>query len=85
MSKSYVITAEIEDREYGYSVNPYKLPPYFLPHLMKYPFRLLDDDGIVMYYGLALAFGLMEPLDDYQPHVGCTSIEYWNGTIWEAM
>ena len=54
------------------------------------PFRMLDDDGDVNYYGIFVgdansedAFG---PLDDYgQPGLGCTEIQYKRNGQWETL
>lgn len=40
------------------------------------PFRLLDDDGNLMYEGRAKE-ELLSPLDEYgEPNAGCTQIQY---------
>jgi hypothetical protein len=43
-----------------------------------YPFRLLDDDGLVYFYGRSTNSSSFLPLDEYGASFGCTSIEYVN-------
>lgn len=81
--KTYVITAYVED-EIPYSCH---LGLHYDPEKHLYPFRLVDDDGEVMGYGLSNDGSNFDPLDDYMDHWGCTAIEYWNpvSEIWEAI
>lgn len=51
------------------------------------PFRMLDGDGNIYYYGFTFGdddgFG---PLDDFgQPNAGCTSIQYKIAGKWEEL
>lgn len=43
-------------------------------------FRMLDDDGIIYYYGrIAGTFDGFEPLEDFgTPNAGCTSIQLYD-------
>lgn len=43
-----------------------------------YPFRLLDDDGVIYAYGLSTDPDTFAPLDRYEPAYGCTTIQYKN-------
>ena len=56
--------------------------------LLKYQFRLLDDDGAVYYEGLSSSSSSFAPLDDYgMPNDGCVAIQYRNKTTgeWEYL
>ena len=46
------------------------------PALFK--FRLLDDDGIVYFYGRCTSDSSFAPLDNYGSAYGCTDIQYKN-------
>lgn len=56
--------------------------------LLKYRFRLLDDDGEIYYEGLSdcnsqRAFA---PLDDFGlGYAGCTEIHYFDGRTWNQL
>jgi len=42
-----------------------------------YPFRMKDDDGVLVYEGVTNHYGSFRPLDDFgMPNYGCTVIEY---------
>lgn len=43
-----------------------------------YPFRLLDDDGIIYAYGFSTDDSSFAPLDRYEYDYGCTEIQYKN-------
>lgn len=81
--KTYIMTACIEDE----TLYPYPLGFSYDPEKHLYPFRLVDDGGEVMGYGLSNDANNFHPLDDYQGHWGCTAIEYLNpvSKIWEAI
>jgi len=56
---------------------------------LKYKFRMMDDDGEIVYYGRCdscdddNAFG---PLDDFgTPNYGCTRIDYLINGKWEML
>lgn len=58
-------------------------------NLLKYRFRLLDDDGEICFEGLSddcdsqRAFA---PLDDFgEGYAGCTEIRYLNGQTWNRI
>ncbi|MCX7394475.1 MAG: hypothetical protein NTW75_10155 [Planctomycetales bacterium] len=57
--------------------------------LLKYPFRLLDDDGGVYYEGLSDDDSSQEafaPLDDFgEGYAGCVTIEYFRQGQWEPL
>ena len=43
-----------------------------------YPFRLLDDDGVIYAYGVSTDNSSFAPLDRYMYDYGCTEIQYRN-------
>lgn len=73
--KTYVITAEVKGDNYYL---PYRMPDWFDPFEMCYVFRLLDDDGEVLYYGLSNDPSSLDAQDDYGAYGGCTATEYFN-------
>lgn len=57
------------------------------PKRCTFRFRLLDDDGLVYYYGFSSAESFA-PLDDFgMPEAGCTEIQYHNPKTmeWETL
>lgn len=81
--KTYVITAEVNYN----CVSPYRLPDWFDPYEMCNPFRLVDDDGNVLYYGLSNDCSSLDAKDDYETYCGCTVIQYFNQitTEWDSL
>ena len=81
--KTYVMTAYVEDEMHFYSLNSRS----FNPEKHLYPFRLVDDDGEVMGYGLSNDASNFDPLDNFMDVWGCTAIEYWNpvSEVWEGL
>jgi hypothetical protein len=57
--------------------------------LLKYQFRLLDDDGDIFYEGLSDdcdTQGAFAPLDDFgKGYAGCTEIQYFDGQSWNQI
>lgn len=57
--------------------------------LLKYRFRLVDDDGGVYYEGLSDDYSSEEafaPLDDFgEGYAGCVTIEYFRQGQWEPL
>lgn len=49
-------------------------------------FRVLDDDGVVYFWGVATTNNNFQPLDDAECY-GCTMIEYYNSEMkeWEEL
>ena len=61
-----------------------------LAHGLGHKFRLLDDDGEVLYSGTFVGDCESEegfaPLDDFgTPNAGCTEIQYWDGEEWNQL
>ena len=58
-------------------------------HKLVYKFRLLDDDDNIYCYGLSSSNddeNAFSPLDDFGLGMfGCTSIQYYNNGVWEAL
>lgn len=55
---------------------------------MPHKFRMLDDDGIIYYYGICSCDSSFAPLDDFgMPNAGATTIEYRNPKtgVYEAL
>ena len=51
-----------------------------------YPFRLLDDDGEVYYYGRSSNSSSFSALDNFgMPNDGCTDIQYLENGKWESL
>jgi hypothetical protein len=52
-------------------------------------FRILDDDGIIYYYGFSTTSNTeraFDPLDDYaMPNDGATEIQYFENGEWETL
>jgi len=51
----------------------------------KHAFRLLDDDGVVYFYGKSGNSGSFAPLDQCGSGYGCTEIQYFVGGRWETL
>lgn len=53
------------------------------------PFRLLDDDNVVMMHGLFIGDATSEegfaPLDYYRDNYGCTAIQFYGAKGWETL
>jgi hypothetical protein len=73
--KTYVITAEVNGDN---SYLPYRMPDWFNPYEMCHVFRLVDDDGEVLYYGLSNDPSSFDAQDDYEAYCGCTATQYFN-------
>ena len=60
-------------------------------HPLRQRFRMLDDDGTILFYGFLVEQGEddgFQPLDDFgQPGFGCTEIHYRprHGGEWERL
>ena len=87
MKRDYVMTASIDEQLDGtLSVSPYRAADWFEPDCMTQPFRLLDADGIPMYYGLTYPDALsFQAQDDYGPRAGCVSTEYFLNGEWKEL
>lgn len=82
--KTYVITAEVKGDDHYL---PYRMPDWFNPLEMRYVFRLLDDDGEVLYYGLSNDPSSFDAQDDYGAYAGSTATQYFNHITseWETL
>ena len=81
--RKYVITASMIDEETP--LMRYHLKDTFEPDKHVVPFRLLDADGVVHYYGLYIKEVDFEAQDAHEPFCGCTTTEYFDGTNWKEL
>ena len=87
MEKDYVMTCSVVEEESGFlRTEPYRIADWFDPECMTQAFRLLDADGIPMYYGLTYPDALsFQAQDDYGPHAGCVNTEYFINGEWKEL